>query len=52
MKVANITGGSRGIGAAVAKFNRFRTCVTLVRLTPKCRASAARLSNLPLSSNA
>src|SRR5262249_55969670 len=28
---------------------RFKTCVTRARLTPRCLARAARLSNLPLS---
>jgi hypothetical protein len=34
-----------------ASFNRRSTCVTRARLTPKWRASAARLSNLPESSS-
>ncbi len=29
--------------------SRFNTCVTLARLTPRWRASAARFSNLPES---
>lgn len=32
--------------------SRRSTCVTLARLTPRCRARAARFSNLPESSNA
>ena len=39
------------LAAAVVEINRLSTCVTLARLTPRKRASAARLSNWPESSS-
>lgn len=44
------TGGGGG-HALAGDFSRLSTCVTRARLTPKNRASAARLSNLPVSSS-